>query len=242
MRYLRALLVVLVGCPVALAQTCDCYWSADCGTGNTCGGYGSCTAGGKSDGTCRYVGLSKRLERPASLGAAVDSFFKAYEKAIERGGGVPDADLVRAAEEVPLSRGGHDLVEYAVWVSLDAVIGWDFMYPSISQRATGDYYGNIREVGGVGGSSGLVDAARRGLLAAMQSGDSADVVKPIQEFWASHHNFAPHHLGRCYPHGHEELTSPEGSLKCQVDTLQRLAGQLIGSIDRSLGAAPAGGN
>lgn len=218
---------------MALAQSCNCYWSSDCGTGNSCGGYGSCNAGPKNDGTCTYNGLlKKRLESPVALGSALDYFFKAYLKAIDRGGGAPDSVLVEAAQSVPLSSPGHDLVEYTVWVSLDAEIGWDFIYPSTFLRVSG-FPGNIREVNTVKSSSGLVDAARRGLLSAMQSGDQAEVVAPVREFWAKNPTFAPSHLGRCYPHGHDEITDSAGCVRCQLDTLQRLAVQLIGSTTRA---------
>jgi hypothetical protein len=163
---------------------------------------------------------------PAAVYAAVDSYFQAFLKAVNQGGGVPDQKLVAAAQKAMPSKTGLDNVEYAVWVSLDATMGWDFMYPSKLQRASG-YVGNIREVHGVNAASGIVDAARKGLLDAVQSGDATKVTAPLQEFWAKNPDFIPRHLGRCYPHGHSEVTDAKSTVACQIDTLQRVADSLI---------------
>jgi hypothetical protein len=114
---------------------------------------------------------------PAAVYAAVDSYFQAFLKAVNQGGGVPDQKLVATAQKAMPNKTGLDNVEYAVWVSLDATMGWDFMYPSKLQRASG-YVGNIREVHGVNAASGIVDAARKGLLDAVQSGDATKVTAP----------------------------------------------------------------
>ncbi len=207
MKTARLLMCALFACVAAFAApengACNCYYSSDCSAG-TCGGYGSCGASGKNDGTCSTVGLSIR-ENPIAISTAIDYYFKAFGKAIENGGGHPDADLAKAAEAVPLSTGGHNLVEYTVWVSLDAVMGWDFMYPSSFLRTSG-FLGNIREVNGVSSAAGLVDATRQGLINAVRSGNANDAAKPVEAFWVSNPAFTPHHLGRCYPHGHDEVT------------------------------------
>jgi hypothetical protein len=105
-------------------------------------------------------------------------------------------------------------------------MGWDFMYPNKLQRTSG-YVGNIREVHGVKAAEGIVDATRRGLLSALQSRDASKVAQPLQEFWQANPNFIPRHLGRCYPHGHAEVTDTKSSVACQIDTLERLATMLI---------------
>jgi hypothetical protein len=219
--------------------TCNCYWSSDCSTGSTCGGYGNCTASGKLDGTCSTVVVTSSdplkkqqlpmpKQDPAAVYAAVDGYFQAFIKAVNKGGGQPDAKLVAAAQKAMPSKTGLDNIEYAVWVSMDAVMGWDFMYPNKWQRATG-YVGNIRQVHGVDAATGIVDATRRGLLDAVQSGDSTKVAAPLQEFWAKNPDFMPRHTGRCYPHGHDEVTTMQGTVACQIDTLQRVATMLIQS-------------
>jgi len=240
--------LLMTGSMVAqdLAAKCNCYYSTDCSKGNTCGGYGSCTASGKSDGTCSTnavegggdIGMILGKNRPAqkqlpmpkqdptAVYAAVDSYFQAFLKAVNQGGGVPDQKLVAVAQKAIPSKAGLDNVEYAVWVSMDAVMGWDFMYPNKWQRKTG-YVGNIREVHGVSAASGIVDATRRGLLEAMQSGDATKVEGPLHEFWSKNPNFIPRHLGRCYPHGHDEVTDNKSAVACQIDTLERVATMLI---------------
>lgn len=130
----------------------------------------------------------------------------------------------------------------SVWVSLDATIGWDFMYPGDFLRSSG-FLGNIREVGDAPAPSQhlpaaeLVAAARRGLVDAIRSGNETDATVPVRQFWDGNTSFTPHHLGRCYPHGHPELTDKAGTISCQVDTLQRLAIQLVRSSERPSHAA-----
>ncbi|SRR5579871_385196 len=221
---------------------CNCYYSSDCSTGRSCGGYGSCSGSGKNDGTCSSTivtgidPLHKQLpmpkQDPAAVYAAVDSYFQAFLMAVNHGGGVPDQKLVAAAQKALPSKPVLDNVEYAVWVSMDAVMGWDFMYPNKLQRASG-YVGNIREVHGVNSASGIVEAARKGLLEAVQSGDSSKVAAPLQEFWSKNPAFIPRHLGRCYPHGHDEVTDTKSTIACQIDTLQRLASMLIETSKKS---------
>jgi hypothetical protein len=159
------------------------------------------------------------------LSSAVDSYFQGFLKAIERGGGHPDPKFVQAALDAHLSKNGHDHVELAVWQSLDAVMGWDFNYPLMFQRAEG-FVGNIREVDGVGDATGIVDATRRGLLDSLKTGDVDRVSAPLRAFWSKNPNYVPRHLGRCYPHGHAEITDMRAGIACQIDVLQRVAGML----------------
>lgn len=223
------------------ASKCTCYYSRDCSSGQTCGGYGDCAADGKKDGSCSKdtpaflqtpaiplrdrVPLNSKRDSGA-LYAAVDAYFQAFLKAIERGGGRPDSKLLQVALNTPISKARRERVEYGVWVSLDAVMGWDFMYPSQFLRSSG-YVGNIREVNGVKSAAGIVDAARRGMLNAIQSGDATEIDKPLKAFWLKNPGYLPHHLGRCYPHGHAEVTNLTTSVACQVDTLERVATMLI---------------
>ena len=163
---------------------------------------------------------------PDDIYSAVDGYFQAFLQAVNHGGGVPDPQLIRTAQKTLESESSLNDVEYGVWVSMDAVMGWDFMYPNKLQRTSG-YVGNIREVHGVSAALGIVDAARRGLLDALKSGDSKKVAEPLQEFWSKNPKFSPRHLGRCYPHGHEEVTDDRSTAACQIDTLQQVAIMLI---------------
>jgi|SRR5947199_5990659 len=137
------------------AKKCNCYYTSDCGGGGkSCGGYGDCTGSGKSDGTCSTatVGagggiapiLSKKLPAknqlpgptsgPDDIYSAVDGYFQAFLQAVNHGGGVPDPQLIRTAQKTLESESSLNDVEYGVWVSMDAVMGWDFMYPNKLQR------------------------------------------------------------------------------------------------------------
>lgn len=224
-----------VATPVATKETCNCYYSSDCIGVNYCQGYGNCTPSGKLDGTCTTIGIAidpstttqaQVKEKPEDVYAAVDSYFQAFLKAVKKGGGVADPELVAAAQKVHLSQSGRAGVERAVWVSLDAVMGWDFMYPNKLQRSWGAV-GNIREVPSGAIAVGIVDATRRGLLAAIQTHDPSKVDAPLQAFWTENPTYIPQHLGRCYPHGHKEVTDEASSVACQTDTLQRVAATLI---------------
>ena len=221
---------------------CNCYFSSDCRLRNGLCQYGTgCLTQGKNDGACTVVGApppstnlsaamsneekSRVVAERLALSTAVDSYFQGFLKAIENGGGHPDPKLVQAALDTHLSKDGHDRVELAVWESLDAVMGWDFNYPLTFQRAEG-FVGNIREVDGVGAAAGIVDATRRGLLDALKTGDDSRVVAPLRAFWSKNPTYVPCHLGRCYPHGHIEITDMKAGVACQIDVLQRVAGML----------------
>ncbi|HEY6269362.1 MAG TPA: hypothetical protein VIX11_13755 [Candidatus Acidoferrum sp.] len=91
--------------------------------------------------------------------------------------------------------------------------------------------GNIREVDGVGAAKGIVDATRRGLVDALKTADDSRVAAPLRAFWSKNPNFVPRHLGRCYPHGHAEITDMKAGVACQIDVLQRVAGMLIDAAD-----------
>jgi hypothetical protein len=170
----------------------------------------------------RAVLLSDRR----AISAAVDAYFRSFVKAIENGGGLPDPNLLQDALDARLSQTAHDRVEQAVWVSLDAVIGWDFESPTPIQKAQG-FAGNVREVGGVQDAEGIVDATRRGFLKALETNDAGNVVPPLLDFWSKNPRYMPHHLGRCYPHGHAEIPDMKAAIGCQTDVLQRAAGMLI---------------
>ncbi len=89
--------------------------------------------------------------------------------------------------------------------------------------------GNIREVDGVRSASAIIDAARKGLLEALKTGDDDKVSAPLQEFWSKNPRYIPNHLGRCYPHGHAEIRDMKAAVACQIDVLQRVAIMLIGA-------------
>ena len=236
------------------ANICSCYYSSDCkGRTATCQRGSYCLPSGKNDGVCnigtaptplpnldalseenREVLLSDRR----AISAAVDAYFRSFVKAIENGGGFPDPNLLQDALNARLSQTAHDRVEQAVWVSLDAVMGWDFESPNLIQKAQG-FAGNVREVGGVQDAAGIVDATRRGFLKALETNDAGNVVPPLLDFWSKNPRYMPHHLGRCYPHGHAEIRDMKAAIACQTDVLQRAAGMLI---DTANAVAAQGGH
>jgi hypothetical protein len=160
------------------------------------------------------------------MSSALNAHFMGFIKAIKNGGGQPDPKLVHLAQNAHISQDEHDSVETAVWLSLDAVMGWDFDYPSKLARTEG-FVGNIREVGGVGAAEGIVDAARRGLTESLKTGDYTKVESLLLEFWAKNPSYLPRHTGRCYPHGHEELRDMKAASTCQIEALQHIAQLLI---------------
>lgn len=240
---LVALLVSLLSlASFAFSQNrCNCYYSNDCNKGRNpvCQVGGNCLPMGKLDGECSFIAApppdlstltSKDLELISAdklaMSAALDAYFESYMKAIENGGGQPDAKSLQKALDVRLTQKERQNVEMAVWVSLDTMMGWDFMYPTQTQRAAG-YFGNIREVGGVGSASGIVNAAKLALLDALNNGNTAGIEAPLLDFWAKNPNYMPRHMGRCYPHGHSELHDMKGAVECQVQNLHSLGGILL---------------
>lgn len=232
---------------------CNCYYSTDCVKGRhpTCQLGSNCLPQGKNDGVCEIEAApqptssintlseeSRKLRSAERLvvSSALDAYFKSFLKAIEEGGGNPDSELLRSALNVRLSQPERHDVESSIWVTLDALMGWDFQYPTALQRTEG-FWGNIREVDGVRSAHAIVDAARVGLIAAVTSGDINAVSEPLREFWAKNPNYKPNHLGRCYPHGHAEVRDLNGVVSCQLDVLQRVAGMLIDTAD-SAGMEP----
>ena len=171
---------------------CDCYYSTDCkGRSALCRLGDGCLPQGKNDGRCDLTAAPENgsavssntakeqnvIERRA-IASALDAYFQSFIKVTEKGGGRPDASFLQSALTVPLSKATHERVEEAVWVSLDALIGWDFQYPTNTQRAQG-FFGNIREVHGVHSAGGIIDAARKGLLNALTDGIADKVSAPF---------------------------------------------------------------
>lgn len=75
----------------------------------------------------------------------------------------------------------------------------------------------------------------------MKSGDVNRVMQPLHDFWTSNPDYRPNHLGRCYPHGHPEIRDLKGTVACQVDTLQRVAGMLIVAVDPTAASSQTAG-
>ncbi len=213
------------------AGSCNCYYSSDCSSGDACSYGGTCTPSGKKDGTCKgnaELETQKSTNHSSLLVArAVDLYFEAYLSAIRKGGGHPDPTLINMAQNVPLSSKTHEIIQQGTWITLDALMGWDFMYPPEYLRSRG-YWGNIREVHGVEDAFKLVDITRRAYINAIETQNTGAIVEPLTNFWNETTDYRPRHTGRRYPHGHEEVTTTKDILNCQIDTLNRVLQGLLG--------------
>lgn len=215
-----------VATSTAACKTCNCYRSSDCSGGQTCGGYGSCDKSGKLDGTCSGGGGAVwGVGDLSAVSAAIDAYFDAFMASSRDVTGtaatMPAAtDPLRAANAQRLSLDGHVAVRNLVLDALDLTIGFDLV-PGNQRlcRAAGP----VPTVRGdmTLAADALVAAVRQGLENAVEFNDPAQVVAPLQAFWATYPNYVPHHTGRCYPHGHANYpyASP---LDCQVTELQNL--------------------
>jgi len=222
---------------------CECYFSADCsGTsrGVRCDYTAKCDQrnkpdekiGGKlicgspinqpkCDGMCkatRTQGANWGAVDVRLVGKAFDLYLQAYRAAGLTGGGPPSPALLRMALSIPIPDAWHVELQDATHNVFDVLLGWDFML-SLDTRVC------FAEMPAVNGSAlHLIDAARLGLVNGLLQNNSAAVVAPIQSFWAGSETYQPLHLGRCYPHGHPEITDVS---VCQVIELQTLLQLLL---------------
>lgn len=116
-----------------------------------------------------------------------------------------------------------EIIQRGIWIALDAVLGWDFDYPTAYLRSLdGDYLGNIRAVDGVQDGYAIVDTVRRGFITALETRNPEAIVELLTRFWHENPSYRPLHTGRCYPHGHQEVKDLEDVQTCQIDTLTRV--------------------
>jgi hypothetical protein len=215
---------------------CNCYFSRDCDAGRC--DYFGCTLQGDNDGTC----TTDFVKSLPPLLPAVDLYFQAY-LASARGGGIsPDIDLVRQAQAIPLAANEHLVALTIVHTALDLVLGFDFIRPQACLATPGGP-GEIA-VGALGqfrfaktksahatempvAALEAIEAAQAAVVSAMRSPNPALVVEPLQSFWRKHPTYAPRHTGRCYHHGHANMSyrTPE---ECQIDELQIMLRVLSG--------------
>jgi hypothetical protein len=213
-----------VATSTAACKTCTCYFTSDCSSGQTCGSYGSCTKSGKLDGVCSGGGVAVwGVGELSAVSAAIDAYFDAFTESSRNltGTAVPAAaGRLRVANAQRLSLDGHVAVRNLALDALDLAIGFDLVREN--ERLC-PVAGPVPTVRGdmTLASDALVDAVRQGLENAIELNDPAQVVAPLQAFWATYPSYAPHHTGRCYDHGHADYTyvSP---LDCQMTELQNL--------------------
>ena len=232
-----ALLLVFVGtadaldnkCDLATTCTeCDCYWSSECGAGKSCNYSSGCTHSGKLDGTCTASGANGGFT-PAEFALAateLNLWFDGYQHPTPPKKWLPDPTAVKRIGELRLNPKQHSRVRFAAFNAIDVTLGFDFTQPP----------GNCQEYDPrcLGSFRIAPDKAALALLATVQEGFAAGLTKhdrkafegPIRRFWRKYPKFAPHHTGRCYPHGHVEHDKISPS-ECQIDELSRILEDLL---------------
>src|SRR4051794_15757653 len=100
---------------------CNCYYSTDCVKGRhpTCQLGSNCLPQGKNDGVCEISAAPAltptldplpstlkdlRSAERSAISSALDAYFRSFIKAIEKGGGNPDSELLQSALSVRLSQ------------------------------------------------------------------------------------------------------------------------------------------
>jgi hypothetical protein len=214
---------------------CNCYWSSDCGSGQSCSYSSGCTHNGKLDGTCSGGGGFGPTD-PIIMARALDLYFRAYEEAISRGGGRPDFNLIAEAMETPLEphEEWHVFLQDVVHNALDRVIGWDFDFPPTLRLA--NCFGNIRAVNGVQDSLQNVGVVRDGFKEAVEKNDPKVIGRVLEEWWSQNSQYEPRHHGRCDPHGHDEVTDEASSKSCQTTELTRILEVLLSGQEKAASA------
>ncbi|HZO13494.1 MAG TPA: hypothetical protein VFB62_09545 [Polyangiaceae bacterium] len=213
---------------------CECYRAEDCDSTEPddwiCRGYKLCGGTGKLDGTCLAAPVSPPWS-PELLSEALTLYFEAYAIPISSGEGRPDPDLLAEAQDVQLSQVQHDAVKETVHLALDAVIGFDFDFPARPGRSSNAgnsvdpfVFGNIR--GTPAEAAAIVEAARVGMVEAILTRNLNAVAEPLEDFWAAHPDFHPHHTGRLYAHGHAQYDGI-APLDAQIDHLKRFLRHLL---------------
>jgi hypothetical protein len=193
---------------------CNCYTAADgecpadggppktCNhTQNICNGLVVPETGKNADGFCDppYVRTIDLIKLHSDLKFLFDSYLELGTN----GGGRLSSSVVAA---LTLPRPLPQKAIYAVNEILDIVLGWDFVLPTWP-----DVRGSVPKLEGA--RLGIVQAAKAAVLESVE-GQSVEPVGPaLHEFWKTHPEFRPNHTGRCYPHGHPDLTDAEA---CQI--------------------------
>jgi hypothetical protein len=209
-------------CLLSDCVSCTCYWSSDC-TSGSCNYSSGCTQSGKNDGTCKVTTGSVIKPDVLLAAEAIETMFEGYIVAGQTRDGLPDEGLNGQARRLnsvltPLQYGE---IQETVFNAIDITMGFDFVHPrgdcvAYDARCLGQFIIQL-DARGVA----LLRATQSGFTRALTSNDRGVLAESLQSFWQENTDFAPHHMGRCYPHGHAEFpyASP---LECQVDELGRL--------------------
>lgn len=218
--------------------TCNCYYGKDCGGEKTCKitnpwclpGPKSCACDLKSDGLCKpkddagFLPPSLILDESnvTAISLGIDFYFQAYMEPIATnpdGSGAPDPNLLAAADTALLGAGSlpNSGIHQIVAEALDALIGFDFMFPHFPSTAA-VLQGQARTVGVRGHIRGtpresleLLECGRRAILGGIETRNLNVVDEELDRFWLAHPDYHPSHTGRLFNHGHADYDEKVGS-------------------------------
>lgn len=213
-------------CTMLTCTECNCYWSSECGSGQSCD-YGSgCTKTGKLDGTCKASGAGGLSPVGVDMASsAIGLWMDGYERP-DRIKGLPNADIWKRIEALNLSQEDKRKVQLAAFNALDVLMGFDFAHPRGNCAVYDARCLGILRIPPDRQAQQLLQHAKRGLTAALRDRNTSVLRRELRTFWRQQPRFTPHHTGRCYPHGHPEFgrRSPQD---CQFDELSRIVDDLL---------------
>lgn len=211
-------------CVLVSCTECNCYWSSECGTGESCDYSSGCTHVGKKDGTCSSSGAGGGLT-PDLAALTLGLWLDAYQDPT-RDKGLPNAGIVRKVQAIGLSKDQERRVRFAAFNTLDVVLGFDFGHPQGNCELYDARCLGILRTPLDSEAKQLLQAVRSGLVQMIQKRDRAALQRSLNAFWKKYPRFRPHHTGRCYPHGHPEYRFKSIS-ECQMDELTRIVDGLV---------------
>ena len=214
-------------CTMLTCSECNCYWSSECGTNQTCD-YGSgCTKVGKLDGTCKTSGSGGGLSPVGvSLASSTMSLWLDAYRQPDRVKGIANTDLWKRIEASDMPQQDKRRLQLAAFNVLDVLLGFDFSHPRGNCSAYDPRCLGILRIPPSRQAQQLLQHARKGLSAALRDRNSSVLQRELRAFWRSNSKFRPHHTGRCYPHGHREF-GQRSVVQCQIDELTRIVNDLL---------------
>jgi len=205
---------------------CTCYFSSDCQSGQFCDWGAGCQEVPKENGTPKLDGMCKARNSKASwrevdatkVTAAIAAWFQAYANAGDLGG-IPNVADIKA---ISLPVVWHVETASAVFNVMDRLLGFDFSKPApcgAFDTAVFDCPPAIPQLDAAGKS--LVASVGIAFAEAVRTANPKLVEEPLNAFWKKYPTYKPMHAGRCYPHGHAEVTKG-GERKCQINELEQI--------------------
>lgn len=214
-------------CTMLACAECNCYWSTECGSNQSCD-YGSgCTHVGKLDGTCKASGSGGGLS-PVGVSLAANGmglWLDAYKEP-DRVKGLANIDIWNRIEALKMPQQDKRRLQLAAFNVLDVLLGFDFAHPRGNCGVYDARCLGILRIHPSKQAQQLLEHARKGLSAALRDRNSSVLQRELYAFWKKQPTFRPHHTGRCYPHGHREF-GRRSVAQCQIDELTRIVDDLL---------------